>query len=75
MIIDLLALLIILGACVVMGIIITIRRREHERAEQLADEERLAEDQELYAAWATVHAYSHGSPEPSGVHPRDRLPV
>jgi hypothetical protein len=70
MIIDLLALLMILVGCAAAGILFNARRREHERAEQRAEEERLADRQELYAAWAKVHGR-----EPSGVDPRDRLPL
>jgi hypothetical protein len=72
MIIDLLALLMILGACAAAGIIFAIRRREHEAAEQRADELRVADQQELYAAMARVHAHSR---EPFGVDPHDRLPI
>src|ERR1700723_2754183 len=56
MIIDLMALLMILGACVTAGIIFTVRRREHERAEQWADEARLADQRELLAALDKIHA-------------------
>jgi hypothetical protein len=72
MIIDLMALLMILGACVTAGIIFTVRRREHERAERWADEARLADQQELLAALAKIHAHSR---EPFGVDPLDRLPI
>jgi hypothetical protein len=73
MIVDLLALLMSLVACAGAGALFTSRRRAHERAEQQAAEDRLAEDQELYAAWARVHSHSHGGREPIGVDPRDRL--
>jgi hypothetical protein len=73
MIVDLLALLMILGACVGAAAIFTSRRRRHESAELQAAEDRLADEQELYAAWARVHAQSHGGREPTGVDPRDRL--
>ena len=72
MIVDLLALLMILAGCAAAAVMFTIRRHEHERAEQRATEEQLAEEQELYAAWARIHAQSHGGREPSGVDPRDR---
>jgi hypothetical protein len=72
MIIDLMALLMILGACVTAGIIFTVRRREHQRAEEWADEARLADQQELLAALGGIHAHSR---EPFGVDPRDRLPI
>ena len=75
MIIDLLALLIILGACATVGILFTIKRREHERAEKRADEERLVEQQDLYTAWEKIHTLRHGGREPSGVDPFDRLPI
>jgi hypothetical protein len=69
MIIDLLALLMILTACGAAGIVFTVLRREHERAEQRADEVRVADQQELYAAWDKVHAHPR---EPFGVDPLDR---
>ena len=72
MIIDLMALLMILGACVTAGIIFTVRRREHECAEQWADEARLADQRELLAALDKIHAHSR---EPFGVDPLDRLPI
>ncbi len=72
MIIDLMALMMILVACAAAGITFAVRRREHERAERWADEERVADQQELYAAWDRVHAHSR---EPFGVDPRDRLPI
>ena len=75
MIIDLLATLMTVGACAVTGIVFTIQRREHERAQQLADEERVAEEQDLYAAMASIHAYGLGGPEPRSVDTRDRLPI
>jgi len=75
MIIDLLAALMAIGACAVTGIVFTIQRREHERAEQLADEERVTEEQDLYAALASLQAYGLGGPEPRSVDPRDRLPI
>jgi hypothetical protein len=72
MIIDLMALLMILGACATAGIIFTIRRREHESAEQRAAEERVTDQLELLAALDRIHAHSR---EPFGVDPRDRLPI
>ena len=73
MIVDLLALLMVLGACVGAAVMFTLRRRQHESAELQAAEDRLADEQELYAAWARVHSHSHGGREPIGVDPRDRL--
>jgi len=73
MIVDLVAVLMSLVACAGAASLFTSRRRAHERAEQQAAEERLAEDQELYAAWARIHAQSHGGREPAGVDPRDRM--
>ena len=73
MIVDLLAPLMVLAACVGAAVMFTSRRRRHERAELQAAEDHLAEEQELYAAWAKIHAQSHGRREPAGVDPRDRL--
>jgi hypothetical protein len=72
MIIDLMALMMILGGCVTAGIIFTVRRREHERAELWADEARLADQKELLTALDKIHAHSR---EPFGVDPFDRLPI
>jgi len=72
MIADLLALLLALAACVAAAVIFTAWRREHERAELRAEEARVTEDQEYYAALAKVQGHSR---EPSGVDPRDRLPI
>jgi hypothetical protein len=62
MIVDLLAVLMILVACTAAGLMFTSRRREHERAEQQAAVERLADEKETNAGR-----------EPAGVDPRDRL--
>jgi hypothetical protein len=72
MIIDLLTVLLTLGAGVTAGILLTVAHREHVRAQQRAEEDRLAEQQELYAAWARIHAH-HPHGRPSGVDPRDRM--
>jgi hypothetical protein len=71
MIVDLLTVLLILGAGLTAGILLTVAHREHVRAQQRAEEDRLAEQQELYAAWARTRAHPHRGP--SGVDPRDRL--
>jgi hypothetical protein len=73
MIIDLLAVLMILGAGITAGILLTVGHRAHVRAERQAEEDRLAEQQELYAAWAMIHAHGHGGLGPSAVDPRDRI--
>jgi hypothetical protein len=73
MIIDLLTVLLILGAGVTAGILLTVARREHIRAERQAEEDRLAEQEEMYAAWAKIHAHPPGRNGPSGVDPRDRM--
>jgi hypothetical protein len=73
MILDLLAVLAILGAGMMAGILFTIARREHVRAQRQAEEDRLAEQQELYAAWAMIHGHPHRSLGPSAVDPRDRM--
>jgi len=71
MIADLLALLLALAACVAAGVIFAFWRREHDRAELRAEEARVTEDQEYYAALARVHARTRGYREPSGVDPFD----
>ena len=74
MIINLLAVLVILATGAVAGILLTIQHYEHLAAEMRADEDALAEVQELYAAWAMIRAYSPASHEPGALDPRDRLP-
>ena len=71
MIADLLALLLALAACVAAAVIFTLLRRENERAELRAEEARVTEDQEYYAALASIHARARGRREPSGVDPFD----
>lgn len=73
MIIDLLAVLVILAAGITAGILLTIGHREHVRAERQAEEDRLAEQRELYAAWAMIHGHPRGGQGPSALDPRDRL--
>ena len=71
MIIDLLAVMI-LAAGLMAGFLITVGHRAHVRAQRQAEEDRLAEQQELYAAWAKTHAHPHGQ-GPSAVDPRGRM--
>jgi hypothetical protein len=71
MIADLLALLLALAACVAAAVIFSFLRREHERAELRAEEARVTEDQEYYAALARIHVHTRGYREPSGVDPFD----
>jgi hypothetical protein len=72
MITDLLALLLALAACVAAAVIYSWWRHENERAELRAEEAHVTENQEFYAALARVHGHSR---EPSGIDPRDRLPI
>jgi hypothetical protein len=72
MIIDLLTVLMILAAGITGGILLTVAHRAHVRAERQAEEDRLAEQQELYAAWAMIHGRPHGGHGPIAVDPRDR---
>jgi hypothetical protein len=73
MIIDLLTVLMILGTAITAAILLTVAHRGHIRAERQAEEDRLSEEQELYAAWAMIHAHGHGGRGPSAVDPRDRM--
>jgi len=73
MIIDLLTVLLILGTGLTAGIMLTVAHRAHVRAERQAEEDRLAEQEELYAAWAMIHTHPHGRQGPSGIDPRDRM--
>jgi hypothetical protein len=52
--IYLLVLLAILGAAAVGGALLTVRHYEHMRAEFRAEEDQLAQEQELYASWALM---------------------
>jgi hypothetical protein len=72
-IIDLLAVLMTLPAGITVGILLTSAHRAHLRAERQAEEERLAEQQELYAAWAMIHSHPHVGHGPSSVDPCDRM--
>jgi hypothetical protein len=54
MIINLLALLVILSAGAVAGILFIIRYAEHRHAKREADEDRLANIRELLAPQATI---------------------
>jgi hypothetical protein len=72
-IIDLLTGLMILGVGTTAGILLTIARREHVRAQRQAEEDRLAEQEELYAAWAMIHGHGPGGLGPLAVDPRDRM--
>jgi hypothetical protein len=73
MIIELLGILMILGAGAAIGALLSVRHREHLRAEQQAEEDHLAEIQELYAAWAMIRGRPPGGDGPNSVDPRDRL--
>lgn len=52
--IFLLAVLVAGAVGILVGIRLTIERYERIRAQRQADEERLAEVEELYAAWAAL---------------------
>jgi hypothetical protein len=73
MVADLLALLLMLAACVATAVIFTLRRRTHERAELRADEARVTANQELFTALASIHAHARGDRGPSGVDPLDHI--
>lgn len=75
MVIGLLILLTTLAIGGLAGILLTIRQYEHRQAERQADEDYLAEVQELYAAWAMIRARRSGDHRPSGHDPCDRTPV
>jgi hypothetical protein len=48
------ALLAVLAAGVGMGILLTVGHYARARAQQQADEKKLAEFQEMYAVWAAL---------------------
>jgi hypothetical protein len=75
MIINLLILLTALAMGTLAGILLTVRRYEHRQAETQADEDHLAEVQELYAAWAMIRMHKSGGQGSGGHDPCDRTPV
>lgn len=74
MIINLLALLTIVAAGAVAGVMLTVRHYGHIEAERQAEEDRLAEMEELYAAWAIIRERPPGGQGPSAFASRGRHP-
>lgn len=74
MIINLLALLVILAAGAVAGILFTLRYADHRHARLQAARNRLA-DRELLAPWPAVEDHAPRRRGPSAVDSRDRLPI
>jgi hypothetical protein len=73
-IINLLALLTMVAAGAVVGVLLTVRHYGHIEAERQAEEDRLAEMEELYAAWATIRKRPPGGQGPSAFASRGRHP-
>jgi hypothetical protein len=73
-IINLLALLVILAAGAVAGVLLTIRFAEHRHAEQGADEDPPGDSREP-GAWVTLRDDSPGRRESSSFDSRDRQPI
>ena len=71
MIAELLVLLLAPAACVAAAVIFTLLSHENERAELRAEDAHVTENQEYYAALASIHARARGRREPSGVDPFD----
>jgi hypothetical protein len=71
-IINLLALLTMVAAGAVVGVLLTVRHYGHIEAERQAEEDRLAEMEELYAAWATIRKHPPGGQGPSAFASRGR---
>jgi hypothetical protein len=75
-VIGLMALLIILALGAAAGALLTKLYQAHARAELQAEEDALAEVQELYAARARMRAHPPpGGQGPSALDHRDWLPV
>jgi hypothetical protein len=72
-IINLVAMLTIFGAGSAAGILLTIQFGRHRRAELQADRDRFAE--ERLSTPERVRVGSRGGLGPSGVDPRDSLPI
>jgi hypothetical protein len=54
-----LALIAMFALGFLVGFRMSIERYEWTQAQRQADEEKLAEKEELYAAWAALKAHSH----------------
>jgi hypothetical protein len=72
-IVNLVAMLTIFGTGSAAGILLTVQFGRHRRAELQADSDRFAE--ELFTARERARASSRGGLGPSGVDPRDSLPI
>jgi hypothetical protein len=73
-IINLLAVLTMVAAGAVAGVLLTVRHYGHIEAERQAEEDRLAEVEELYAAWAMIRERPPGGQGPSAFASRSRHP-
>jgi hypothetical protein len=73
-IINLLALLLILAAGAVAGVLLTIRYAEHRHAEPQDEDDPLGDIREPPAPRVTQQNYSPGRREPSALASRDRQP-
>jgi hypothetical protein len=72
----LLGLTVLLAVGTAVGVLLAMQHREHLRAQRQADEDALAEQQELYAAWAMIRQKPPpGGQGPAALDPRNRSPI
>jgi hypothetical protein len=74
-IINLLALLVILAAGAVAGVLLTIRYAERGHAERQADGDPPGDIRDPPAPWVTLRNDSPGRREPSALDSRDWVPI
>ncbi len=74
-IVNLVAMLTIFGAGAAAGVLLTVQLLRHHQAELQAEKDQFAEMRELFAAQNGVRVGSRGGLGPSGVDPRDSLPI
>jgi fucose permease len=74
-IVNLVAMLTIFGAGAAVGVLLTVQLLRHNQAELQAEKDQFAEMRELFAAQNGVRVGSRGGLGPSGVDPRDQLPI
>jgi hypothetical protein len=72
---NLVAMLTIFGTGTAAGILLTVQRLRHCLAELQAEKDQLAEIQQLFTAQDGGRVDSRGRLGPSGIDPRDSLPI
>jgi hypothetical protein len=72
---NLVAMLTIFGAGAAAGVLLTVQLLRHRQAELQAEMDQFAEMRNLFTARNGVRVGSRGGLGPSGVDPRDGLPI